>query len=56
MLYFLKPQILMYLHAKFEVSNVILTSFRQGGSLPHPKPQNEPLKSPPRLGLTNIFN
>ena len=47
-----------YLCAKFEVSSVILTSFRQGGSgggrggnFTSPPPQNEPLKSPPRLGL-----
>ena len=47
----------VYLRAKFEVSSVVLTSFRQGGVLgegggviPHP-PQNEPLKSLSRLGL-----
>ena len=43
----------VYLRAKFEVSSIILTSFRQGGNfapLPSP-PQNEPLRSPPRLGL-----
>ena len=33
----------VYLHAKLEVSSIILTSFRQG--------VNEPLKSPTRLGL-----
>ena len=44
----------VYLRAKFEVSSTILTSFRQGVILPpSPKPQNEPLKSPPRLGLNN---
>ena len=46
----------VYLRAKFEVSSIILTGFRQGGILPPPHththtPQNEPLKSPPRLGL-----
>ena len=38
------------LHAKFEVSSIILTSFRHEVVLPAP-PQNEPLKSPPGLGL-----
>ena len=53
----------VYLHAKFEVSSIILTSFRQGGvgggvifapPPPPPLPQNEPLKSPPRLGLNRL--
>ena len=52
----------LYFRAKFEVSSIILTSFRQGRgwggevilSPPHP-PQNEPLISPPRLVLTNIM-
>ena len=42
--------------AKFEVSSIILTSFRQGVGVnftPSPSPQSEPLKSPPRLGLRN---
>ena len=39
----------VYVRAKFEVSSVILTSFRQRG-IPPPH-QNEPLKSPPRLTL-----
>ena len=44
----------VYLCVKFEVSSIILTGFRQGVILPPPPPlpQNEPLKSPPRLGLT----
>ena len=44
----------VYLRAKFEVSSIILTSFRLGRGviLPHPPPQNETLKSPPRLGLS----
>ena len=42
----------VYLHAKLEVSSIILTSFRQGVILPPPPtPQIEPLKSTPRLGL-----
>ena len=45
----------VYLRAKFEVSSIILTSFRQGGViLPPTPPQNEPLKSPPRLGLIRL--
>ena len=46
----------VYLRAKFEVSSIILTGSRQGGSnftSAPPPPQNEPLKSPPRLGLNN---
>ena len=43
----------VYLRAKFEVSSIILTGFRQGVILPPlPPPQNEPLRSPPRLGLS----
>ena len=39
----------MYLNAKFQVSSMTLTSFRQGVILPPPPPpQNKPLK---RLGL-----
>ena len=39
------------LHAKFQVSSIILTGFRQRDNLS--PPQNEPLKkSPPRLGLS----
>ena len=45
----------LYLRAKFEVSSITLTCFRQGGGggviLPPPSPQNESLNSPPRLGL-----
>ena len=49
----------LYLHAKCEVSRKIRTSFRwgrgEGGGILPPTapfpPQNEPLKSPPRLGL-----
>ena len=38
-----------YLRGKFEVSTIILTIFKQGTHK-----TNEPLKSPPRLGLANI--
>ena len=46
----------VYFRAIFEVSSVILMGFRQGCNftLP-PPPQNEPLKSPPRLGLKICF-
>ena len=50
--YFLKLHMGLYLRVKFEVPSIILTSFRQGGgNFTLPLPQNEPLKSPPRLGL-----
>ena len=41
-----------YLRNKFQVFSMIFSSFRQRGViLPLSQPQNEPLKSPPRLGL-----
>ena len=43
-----------YLRAKCEVSSINLTGFRPGGGgnfTPPSPPQNEPLKSPPILGL-----
>ena len=44
----------MYLRTKFQVSSIILTSFRKGVILPPPPPlQNRPIKSPPRLGLND---
>ena len=50
--YFLKLHMSVYLHNKFQVSSSILTSFKQGNFTPPlPQTQNEPLKSPPRLGL-----
>ena len=51
--YFLKLHKCVYLYTKFQVSRTLVTSFRQGLTLPSPfpQPQNEPLKSPPRLGL-----
>ena len=49
----------VYLGARFQVCSIILTGFRQRDKgeevilpCPHPPPWNEPLKSPPRLGLT----
>ena len=46
----------VYLRAKIEVSSIILTSFRWGGGyFWPPPPQNETLKSPPRLGLISTY-
>ena len=45
----------VYLLHKFEVSSVILTSYRKWGYFTPPQPQNEPLKRPPRLGLITCF-
>ena len=49
--------------AKFEVSSIILMSFRQGVILLPPKKnkplkttKNKPLKSPSRLGLSNLIS
>ena len=58
----MKLHMCLYLRAKFEVSSIILTSFRLGAiytppplpPLPLTPPQNETLKSPPRLGLKSI--
>ena len=47
-LIFSKMTYVCVLTDQFHVSNIILTSLRQGG---YTLPQNEPLKSPPRLGL-----
>ena len=52
--YFLKLHMIAYLRAKFQVSSIILTSFRQGVIPPTPSPQNEHLKSPSKLVLKNI--
>ena len=41
----------LYLRAKFQVSSMILTSFRQRVILPQLPPQNKPLTSPPRFRL-----
>ena len=44
----------VYQRAKFDVFSIILTGLDRGGNfIPPPPPQNEPLKSPPRLGLLN---
>ena len=45
----------VYLGTRFQVSSIILTSFRQGVIL-HSPPQKEPLKSPPKLGLSSDFS
>ena len=46
----------MRVGAKFEVSSKILRNFRQGITPPHPPPpQNESLKSPPRLELSVAY-
>ena len=59
----MKLHMCLYLRAKFEVSSIILTSFRLGAIYTPPPPlpprpltppQNETLKSPPRLGLKSI--
>ena len=47
-LIFSKMTYVCVLTDQFHVSNIILTSLRQGG---YTLPQNEPLKSPPTLGL-----
>ena len=44
----------VYLRAKFEVSSIILTNFRQR-LIPPATPQTEPLKSPPILGLIMFY-
>ena len=44
----------VYLRTKFQVSSIILTSFRRGNFTPSP-PQNETLKSPPKLGLRRPY-
>ena len=48
----------VFLRTKFEVSSIFLTSFRKEGGVgnftPYNTTQNEPLKRPPRLGLTYV--
>ena len=44
----------VFLRTKFQISSMILTSFRKGREVilnTPPPPQNEALKSPPRLGF-----
>ena len=55
MVYFLKLHMCVHLRTKFQVSSTILTSFRQGVNFTPPSPQNEPLKSPPRLELNYVL-
>lgn len=55
MVYLLKQRICVYLSANFQVSSVVLTSFRQEWGYFYQNyflpPQMKPLKNPPRLGL-----
>ena len=45
------------LRTKFQVSSIILTSFRQGVFLPPPpSPESESLQSPATLGLNSFEN
>ena len=49
----------VYFRSKFEVSSIILTSFRQGDGNFTPSPLNfktNPLKTKPRLRLTMLVN
>ena len=47
----------VYLGAKFEVFSIILTGFRRGNfTAPPLPPQQEPLKSPSRLGLKTFMH
>ena len=60
MVYFLKLHMDLYLPAKFEVSSIILASFRQVGGgreefYPPYQTQNKPLRIPPRLGLNTTY-
>ena len=65
-MYFLNLHMGVYVRIKSQVSSTILTSFRQGGWYftpppPHTHththaPQNELLKSPPKLGLNDLFS
>ena len=48
--YFLKLHMCLNLRTKFQVSNTIITSFRQG-VFPLPPIQKETQKIPPRIGL-----
>ena len=59
--YFLKLNLCVYLRAKFQVSSVTLTTFRQAVILPSlhahththtDAPKSKTLKGSPRLGLT----
>ena len=52
----------VYLRTNFQVCSILLKSFRQAAEVilsppPHTHtPQNEPIKSPPRLGLKVSLN
>ena len=46
----------VYLRTEFQVSSIIVTSFKQvGETLPPPPPQKKSLKSLSRLGLRSIY-
>ena len=51
--YFLKLHMGVYLHAKFEVSSIVLTSFRQGGGnfTPLPPTSKRTPKKPTQIGV-----
>ena len=53
---FYETTMCLYLRTKFEVCSIILTSFRQGwrGNF-NPTTSKRTLKSPPRLGLRELF-
>ena len=44
----------VYLRNKFQVSGVILTSFRQVGVILPPPPQNEPLKKSSLISVNTM--
>ena len=53
----MKVNMCVYLRAKFEVpSSIILMSFNWGVSLPPSHIKKEPLKSPPRSGLSTFVS
>ena len=47
--YFLKLHMGVYLHAKFEVSSIILTGFRQGGNFTPPPTSKRTPKKPTQI-------
>ena len=53
MLHFLKLHIFVYLRTKFQVSSIILTSFRQGVILAPPK--HTPKRTPKKSTLIRVY-
>ena len=49
--YFLKLHMIVYLRAKFQVSSIILTSFRQGGNSPDPLTSKRTPKKPTQISV-----